>query len=263
MNSDRSHALSLGLIVVFSVLFSVETAGGRQTTYRPGPTFKGLPGIVQPQVDALGARAQIRGYEFTRLTGEYMAADGQRWIAQVLHQLPNLVKLSGFTPGGRDLNFDGSSRPSGLTADEQVLLETFVLDNAEGMLASLRGGAAARLLGRGFQFPTKDRLTDAADGYDIYEVSPRISFTQRETPVKFYYFDSNTGLLVSTRYAGSTRSALRVETKFLEWRMMDGSAYPGRIERYEDGRRIFSFVINSITVAPAIDAAYFHQGGLK
>jgi hypothetical protein len=174
--------------------------------------------------------------------------------------LPNLVALRGFVPGNRELKFDGSSRqPTGLPPSEETLLEVFVSDVAEGMLTSIQDGAAVRLLGREFKPSAASVPSYTGSGYDIYEVTARIPFgTAEKIRMKFYYFDTESGLLLNTRYHdGSVTPAVRVETRFSDWRLVEGSAYPGRIERYENDRRVFSFVTTNASGAPAVDAANF------
>jgi hypothetical protein len=223
------------------------------------PVFRKLPGIASPQLDPLGARVRMEGKELTVLTGEYLDSSGQRRTAQIVHQLPNLVILRGFMSGNRELKFDGSRQPAGLALNEETLLEVFVSDVVEGMLTSIQDGAALRLLGREFKPSAETAPSYTGPGYDIYEVTARIPFGSAEkVRTKFYYFDSASGLLLNTRYQdASLMPAIRVETRFSDWRLVDGSAYPGRIERYENDRRVFSFTTTNASGAPAIDAANF------
>jgi hypothetical protein len=76
--------------------------------------------------------------------------------------------------------------------------------------------------------------------------------------MKRYYFDSDTGLLNSTRYTDATVSTgLRVETRFSNWGQVEGSAYPGRIERFEDDRSVFTLIISAASSRPRRDATNF------
>jgi hypothetical protein len=223
------------------------------------PVFRRLPGIAAPQLDALGARLQMRGKELTMLTGDYLDAAGQRRSAQIVHQIPNLVVLRGFANGNRELKFDGSRSPAGLAPNEEALLEVFVSDVAEGMLTSIQDGAAVRLLGREFKPGAAAAPGYNGPGYDIYEVTARRPFgTADKVRMKFYYFDSASGLLLNTRYHDESMvPAVRIETRFSDWRLVGGSAYPGRIEHYENDRRMFSFITTNASGAPAIDVANF------
>jgi len=46
-------------------------------------------------------------------------------------------------------------------------------------------------------------------------------------------------------------------TRFADWREVAGSFYPGAIERYEDGRRIFSFTVNAVVGTQPQDVSNF------
>ena len=246
--------------VILVVLLATSTAElGLGQTLRPRtPVFRKLPGIASPQLDSLGVRVRKEGKELTVLSGEYLDSSGQRRTAQIVHQLPNLVILRGFVAGNRELKFDGS-RQLALAPNEETLLEVFVTDVVEGMLTSIQDGAAIRLLGREFKPSAAAAPSYSGPGYDIYEVTARIPLGSAEkVRTKLYYFDSASGLLLNTRYQdASVVPAIRVETRFSDWRLVDGSAYPGRIERYENDRRVFSFTTTNASGAPAIDAANF------
>jgi len=57
--------------------------------------------------------------------------------------------------------------------------------------------------------------------------------------------------LASTRYKKRTDTKFRkIETHFKEWQIVAGSAYPIRIERYEDGNLIFVFIVSEISTEP-------------
>jgi len=78
------------------------------------------------------------------------------------------------------------------------------------------------------------------------------------TRSRLYYFDSLTGLLQSTRYYDRSRpTPVKLETRFSDWRSIDGSAYPGRLDRYERGQRVFSFIVNTISAAPRLEPERF------
>jgi hypothetical protein len=229
-----------------------------QTLRRAMPPFRSIPDIASPQLDALGARVLRGGKELTTMTGEYSDETGRRTLAQAIHQLPNLVMLRGFSANHPELKFDGRRHTPDLTFAEQAVLDTFMTDLPEGMLASMQDGAAVRLLGRGFKPSTTASGNYAGVEYDIFEVVAA-SFDPADIfRMKFYYFDSNSGLLASTRYSDtSTTPPGLIETRFAEWRAVDGSAYPGKIERYKSGRLQFSFAITTSISRPAIDVANF------
>ncbi|MBI4471610.1 MAG: hypothetical protein HY646_03010 [Acidobacteria bacterium] len=216
-----------------------------------------MPSEVRQPIAALGERVQRTGKEVTTWTGEFTDANGTRSTVELIHQLPGLVRLQ--AANSRVLVFDGNSRrgSGGFVTNDEDLLESIVLDSAEGMLWSLQEGGSMRLLGLRFG-PDPKRLPDYnGPRYDIYEITGETHTRQdRLRRTKRYYFDSNTGLLVRTRYRDSRRS-VDVETRFSRWATVDGSAYPGSIERYEAGRLVFAFHATNVSHSPKRDVNVF------
>jgi hypothetical protein len=69
---------------------------------------------------------------------------------------------------------------------------------------------------------------------------------------------SKTHLLAKTEYYDqSATPPVKVETRFSVWGMIDGSAYPAKIDRYENGALVFSFIATSIEGGQAVDASNF------
>jgi hypothetical protein len=124
------------------------------------------------------------------------------------------------------------------------------------MLAAARAGAAVRLLGTDFG-PRDETPGIAQPHYDIYDVPITLKIIPAAPErIKRYYFDSKSKLLARTAY---TVNDVRVETRFGEWRKIDGSMYPGRVERYEGGQLVFSFIIAKVAAGPQEDGAAFKQ----
>ena len=73
------------------------------------------------------------------------------------------------------------------------------------MLESMRNGAAVRLLGRNVGPDPAIDPDNKGPRYDIYEVTASVSGRKDKlTRMKLYFFDTNTGLLSSTRYSDQT-----------------------------------------------------------
>ncbi|HET9217609.1 MAG TPA: hypothetical protein VFR18_11555, partial [Terriglobia bacterium] len=144
----------------------------------------------------------------------------------------------------------------------EQLVELFSSDTAEAMLAGVKEGAAIELLGRrvlaGRDQPTEIR-------YDIFEVSApvRSSASGRER-LKRYFYDSATALLTSTHYIDEAFSPrVAVEISFSDWKQQNGSAYPYRIDRKENGHSVFSLTLSSIVALPRQDSTTFAQSPLR
>ena len=217
----------------------------------------GLPGDLLRQVNAVGDRLRRSGKEETVLLAK-LDGLGEPRTVRVLHQLSGVVTITGVDRDG-PIIFDGHLARALSNPIGHALLETFVMDTVEGLVYAARNGAAVRLLGRNFGPDPRVEPQYRGPRYDIYEVlGPVRSRQDRQMQLKRYYFDSRTGLLSITRYSDASRSpAVRVETRFSEWQKVEGSAFPGKIERYENDTLIFSLVVTAASSRAAQNAVSF------
>jgi hypothetical protein len=250
-----NHHLKVTLALTFA--FHPTAALNGQHTPPPTSSFGALPNVVLHQAAALGERVRT-GKEKIVFDGHFVDASGNR-PAKVTYQVPGLVRLDGFKSGSARLAFDGERSYGVGTALDDAFLETFTIDTTEGLLAATRLGAGLRLLGRQFQPNPRSFPKYTGPRYDIYEVAvPVRSRSDRAVRLKRYYFDSKSGWLVRTRYRDDkVLPRVTVETRFSGWRTVDGSAYPERIDRYENGRPVFSFVTSTISTGPRVEPAEF------
>jgi hypothetical protein len=263
MRKEKSRSLPVSTILLLSVLvlvFPTLIRGQDQPASRRRLSIQsGLSSDLVLQMRVMGDRFRSPTKEETALTGRLVTESDRSNTVQILHQRSGLVRIDGLKERGA-LSFDGNL-PWGLAdRTDEALLETFVMDTVEGMINSAASGGSLRLVGRRFGPDPRSISKDYTGPYfDIYEViAPVRSRADRQLRLKRYYFDSDTGFLMSTRYTDPTVSkGLSVETRFADWHEVAGSAYPGLIERYEDGRRIFSFSITTISARRAQDVASF------
>jgi hypothetical protein len=225
-----------------------------------GRPLSPVPGMFYGPLNSLGRRLLMSGKERTVYRGQLLDGAGNASPARVIHQLPGLVRLEGFRAQAAVLSFDGQNE-HGITSrkSDEALLEIFTMDLAEGMLSSVQNGAAVRLLGRGFGPDPSWQPAYTGPRYDIYEVTGPIQCRQDQlTRMKLYYFDSSTGLLQSTRYYDrSVSPPFKIETRFSLWGNIDGSAYPARIDHYEGGQLVFTFIAEDIAGGASVDQADF------
>jgi hypothetical protein len=159
------------------------------------------------------------------------------------------------------MTFDGKKTVLRKSAGDNALLETLAEDTCEGMLASIQKGAAVRLLGRFFKPDPKVDPNYKGDGFDIYEVTAQVSaIADQPLRMKFYSFDSISGLLSSTRYKDNTAGGgTDVEVRFSNWQKIDGSSYAGQIDRYQNGRLIFSIIWTGVSNGARVDVQSFGE----
>ena len=247
------------LIVVLVSLTLPAAYGQKKNTVAPQDLFNVLPSAVAPHAEALGDRVLHAGKERTLLTGQFVNDRGVRFPMRVVLQLPRAVGLEGLRPKMPAIVFDGKTPVYSATKEEEELLEIFSSDTAEAMLASVKDEAAVQLLGRRVKAEPQSPQNEGAPMYDIYEVGATAPFSAAKGDrLKRYSFDSDTGLLANTQYFDETFSPpIKVEIRFSDWRRVDGSAYPGRIDRLENGLLIFSWLATRIQALPRQDLSNF------
>lgn len=253
----RAAFLTVGMAGWIAVLaFSPQLAWTQEAVIRQRDVLasvpKAMPSDLMRPVAALGARMRIAGKEESVFEGQFVDATGQKKALRVIHQISGVVRIE--SPADKtSLSFDGDATQGIRDHDSESLVDTFVSDSTEGMIYAVRSGASLQLLGRGFVSDSK-RSDPQVPRYDIYDVtSPDRTNKTSGFRTRLYYFDSQTGLLASTRY--TDRNGTAVETRFSGWGQVDGSMYPSRIDRYENARLVFSFVAGTVAARSKQDSS--------
>ena len=244
-------------MIAIAVYLSLPAAHGQKTTTGPPQDLLNvLPSAVTPHADALGERVLRAGKERTALVGQLVDERGERVSMRVTLQLPRMVGLEGLRPNMPAIVSDGRSSVHSVSKTEGELLEIFSSDTAEAMLAFVKEEAAIHVLGR--RVKASGQGTDSPL-YDIYEVVAAVpSGATTLERLKRYSFDSGTGLLARTEYLDETYSPpVAIEIRFSDWQRVEDSAYPGRLDRLENGRLIFSWIATRIQVLPRQDPSNF------
>jgi hypothetical protein len=218
-----------------------------------------LPSALDLHAAAIGTRVLVPGKERTVFAAILQNDRGERTPLRIAVQLPNVVRLEGLRPNGAAIVFDGMNPVYSNSRLEDQLIEIFSADTAEGMLFSIRDGAAVQLMGRRVLIGTDAARGNSDVRQDIFEVAaPVLSSGVRRDRLKRYFFDSETGLLARTQYLDEALSPhANVEIVFSNWRRLEGSAYPGRIELSENGLPSFSLTISSVVALPRQDLTSF------
>ena len=248
--------------VAIVMCFLIASASGQDKASAPErQRFDAMPTTLGPVVSAVGPRLNMKGKERTIFEGQYTDDTGRTFPVKVIHQLPNLVRLEGFGKDAPPMTFAGKKTTLRKSVIDDALLETLATDTAEGMLASIQKGAAVRLLGRFFKPDPKLDPNYKGEGFDVYEVTaPVTAVAYQPIRMKFYSFDSSSGLLASTRYKNNTAGAAKdVEVRFSNWQKVDGSSYAGQIDRYESGRLTFSITWTRVTNGARADVQIFGE----
>ena len=221
------------------------------------PAYR-IPSLASKHLAALGKRMNSIGKEKTTYDGQLFDKQGNSASVRVVQDAFGSVRLEGFKDKDEVMSFDGKRIKSSADGKkikddiarkaEEDLMEVFSMDTVEGMLESMRSGAAVRFLGSGFGPDPRVNPDYKGLRYDIYEVTSPVRCRQDQlVRMKMYYFDTNTGLLLSTRYYDkSGKTPVQIETRYSTWGDIDGSKYPAHIEHYVDGKLQFDFIAENI-----------------
>lgn len=253
-----SYVRSVLMILVCMISSSLAQQQSRSATIDETDVFRDAPSGLRPHMAALGDRGRVRGKERSVSIGQLLDDQGKSNTVKITLQLPRLLRLEGGSPGGPPLTFDGT-HASNRTRGEEALIESLTSDSVDGMMAAIREGAAVRLVAR--RVPPERGMRSGAPTTtcDIFEVTvdePSNSSIAART--KTYCFDSVTGLLAKTQYRDDSVSPTAdVETRFADWTRVDGSSYPARIERFQNGALVFSFTATTISALPRQDKSNF------
>jgi len=236
MNRHRRGAFACVVLLFTAAVGRVH--GQQRGVFLPPTLLDVLPSSLAPHAEALGDRVLKPGKEKTTIISEIVTDRGERRQLRVILQLPALVRIDELK-GNRASAFDGTASAGVTSRTEEQLLEIFSSDTAEALMASSRDGGAFQLLGRFVKSVPEGK----SPLYDIYEWSgPIRSLPLAPDRLKRYAFDSETGLLAYTEYSDDSFSPpLGVRIQFSDWKKFDGSSYPGRIDRFENGLLTFSW----------------------
>ena len=252
-----------GFLAIFVIAFSLPILAAQQRPpYSHRDLLAVLPSALDVHATAIGNRIRVPGKERTVFSGSLLTERGEHTPLRIVVQLPNMVRLEGLRPN-TPVIFDGTNPVPANSRIEEQLLEIFSSDTAEGMLVSIRDGAAATLVGRRVLEALENPPRETVQRHDVFEVVVPVRSSPTTTErLKRYFFDSETGLLAKTQYLDETFSPpVNIETLFSDWRSEAGSAYPGRIERRENGYPAFSLTLSSIVALPRLDPTSFVQAG--
>jgi hypothetical protein len=249
----------LSAITLFMTIAMCGIAGGLNDKNNPAAIKKHVSPMFDYQYEMLGGRVKTAGKEKTIYDGKFFDAEGKSWNARATVQSPGLVKLEGFYDSKSRLSFDGEKANKQLGHSDEALLEMFLMDTPEAILEAAATTMGIRFLGGDFGPDPRKVPNYTGPRYDIYDFTVPIIYKKtKQTRVKTCLFDTKTGLLYKTEYFDESVSPkVKVETRFSAWGKIDESAYPAQIERYEDGKCIFTFIAEKIEGGPATDASNF------
>jgi hypothetical protein len=246
----RRPALKTTLAFVVWLLAASATAAAQT----PAPVTSGTPSsvplyfspsqisaVLRQQFISLGTRLQTPGNERITMTGSLTDSTGTSSV-QVAIQNGGNLNITWVGTSSAALTFNGATA-AGVSAEasQDGLLESFVDDLPDTLMASVAQGMGLRMLGQGFR--------DSSGGTcDIYDVPTLGQTNKRTAPIaKRYCFNSQTFLLEYVRYISNS---VVTETQF-SWQQVNGQAVPAGVLRVRNGTQLFSFQAQSATTSAA------------
>ncbi len=215
-------------------------------------TGRGLPSAVRRYLLVFGDRIQKPGHERTTMQGTLTDRSGRSGGATLTWEAPGNVRLDRTGASARALvvqHNKGLVDAATVSTDDSDLLESLSDDTAEAFFFSFQGGASHRLLGEHFRADDGKTVDYQGPWYDIYElVMPARAQSTGPARQKFYYFDSQTGLLNHVAYSVG---GVRISTEIGAWTKRDGQSFPGKVVRRENGVVVGSFDIGAAATQPA------------
>lgn len=206
-----------------------------------------VPPNLQAELDAQGDRFASKGKERVVVVGQLTGAAGIDKPVSLIRDIRGRFRL---VFPKHVVAFDGtreSSSGGDLSAEDLEAAESLIDDSVEAFFASVDRGDALRLIGR--RFPADEAAASGAGGgawHDIYELRWRgRGGAAAADRVKFFYFDSDTGLPARVRYLSA---AGETETLIGQWRQAAGQHFPLAVVRMVDGKRRLSFFAQRIVL---------------
>ena len=219
-----------------------------------------VPDRYRQVVDALGDRVKSAGKERVLLTGTLQLGAQPAAPATVTLELPGRLRIEHAAGRARVLVFDLTESKGRAVIDDEdeELIESLGLDNAEQFLDQLDERASVRLLGHGFRLLNE---TGFGSSVDIYEVAvPMPSRRDKQVRIKHFMFDTQTGLMRRVAYTISKGGvSVRVETVLSDYAPIEGNNLPGRIVRRENGREVMRFQRTAAAISPRANDNAFRQ----
>lgn len=239
-------AICIAQIVIGQVQPSVASSLGKTLDATFYPVFR-IPAPLRGQFEVLGDRLQKPGKERVTFSGA-LTTTGAPVTVQVVMEKGGKVRITG---SGKDITFDGSVA-TGVAGTDQGLIEALADDTVDTLMDAVVLGFSVRLLGRRFPYDS-----GFCDFYDMWTPSRT---NQQSTRLKRYCFDSKTRLLRSVRYLSTLApNSPMTETRFEDWRQVNGQAVPGRVTRREANVTIFTLQAGSIGVSARVNDSLFPQ----
>lgn len=205
------------------------------------------------RLQAAGKERQVLGARFDRMVGGQMVSS----VVALMTELPGMLRMEDPAQGQVTV-FDGTrilTRVGSPGKTEEDAVESLLSDAVEGYFYGQTNGSRAMLQGRGYRI-ADNRSANALSGVcDLLTVTGGLRVrTGQETTQKTFCFDSVTHLPLVVSYE---RGTTLVETRFSDWRLVQGEQIPWKIVRLENGAIEMTWTLTSASISPGVADGLF------
>lgn len=209
-----------------------------------------------------GDHFQAAGKERSVMNGQFVRAGGGPAAATVTKQLPDQVRLEGFSASGKPQTFAGYGKSASGTAnaDDLDVLETFYADTPELFFLGRQQGVAYRMIGSHYRGDDGTAANYAGPWYDVYQLAVPLDFRGQKGAVRWktFAFDTSHGWLAAVNYQiPKNGSTVNVKIEYSGWTATGGQASPGMVRRLEDGTEVWRLNVTGASYAPSVADGLF------
>lgn len=224
------------------VLVADDTVDTAVKPSRALPTFGAM-------IRAVGTRFATTGQERWQSTVTVTNAQtGATSNVTVTVQWPLWLRIDS---GARNYLFTPGHLPvTAVPEDLRALAEVILEDGPDGVAGSQLGTTAVRVIGRGYPDPL-----NSGHRVDAVAVSfvPR-TYAATDAIRKQFRFDSETHLVSSV-----VSSATGAETRFEQWSVVNGNAFPATVTHYLNGTLVRTISFGTPTVSARVQDSLFRE----
>jgi hypothetical protein len=243
-----------------------QTGSTGSTTQQPGWLFNQasliapgvLPSHLAISLQQTGARMMTTDKAQVALTGSITDSQGTR-SAQFTIQAPGYMMYRDST--GHAVVFNGTSLAStggtALSSSDAAIAESLLAHFPDMVCLQVATGGSYRRIGSHFRTDGSTGGTYTGPYWTVLAFAPaaRQGLTAGAALQQqlFIAIDESTGFISEVRMAVNTGSQqLQItQTQFANWTNQSGQWYPGSIVRLVNGKQVFSFQAQAITVGAA------------
>lgn len=247
-------------LTAFSQGISTPTAPTTGVLPQSAYLAAGAPQEVRSLLIRFGDRFQKPGNERLTLTGTWTDSNGSSQATVVSEITGNIrVQLNGSDSKSiLSVGSQTTTNAAKASGGDQDIIDSLMADSPQTFFYAWSQKDGIRYLGSRFRTDGGKDPAYKGPWYNIYEVVAPATGGAATTQRRLYYIDTYTRQFAKTRYTLLRNGvSVDVQTVFSDWFQVNGQSVPRRIERFENGKSVFSFAVASAVASPAVADGIF------